>query len=619
MTAVMTTVTNRSIPRDELRQRIYAAAIQLFREKGYGAATVEEIARSAGVAKGTLFNFFPAKGAILLAHYQTLDERYGAAMERLSPERPKASLVRLYRDAEALLRPEGDLARAMFEEIGRDARIGEADLDSGKRDRERLREFFRACRKAGTVARHADAAVAAEVVADLFGANVTEWLRQGMSYSLADRLAAKLECVFKGLAPVTLALWALAMALPRPGLAAEPQEPAMIELFEDERGAVGLVPFAEFGPGQFLIDYQSGRAGALSASAEGLVLAKGLRAGGPGIGTLRRDGPALEASYDGARRVLRKVPIASKAFTVGNGEASLAGVLLWRSGVTWKGSVVIVHGSNDSPRTSYGPWVAYLVSRGWRVAVYDKRGSGESTGDWRRGSFVELASDARAVRRLALGEDGARREKVGMLGISQAGWVMPLAAQDGAFDFIVSLAGPGVTPERQTLDLVSAQLEAYGFTGESLASALDYYRLDLAVTKGERGFAELQAAFEQAQAQKAEWLLAAPLPADAPERGFLARIAAFDVLPHWAKLHLPVLAIYGGKDLLVPPAPNRRLVERALGRGARRLARTVVLPRVNHLGMIATTGTFAEYAKLERWDPAYFATFGDWLDAQAAP
>jgi AcrR family transcriptional regulator len=51
----------------EIRRRLMDAAMQLFHEQGYDAATVERIATAADVAKGTFFNYFQTKDAILPA------------------------------------------------------------------------------------------------------------------------------------------------------------------------------------------------------------------------------------------------------------------------------------------------------------------------------------------------------------------------------------------------------------------------------------------------------------------------------------------------------------------------------------------------------------------------
>jgi len=205
MTMVMTMVMkreNRALPRPELAARIYSVAIDTFRAKGFDRTTVEEIAGAAGVAKGTVFNFFPTKGAILLCYYAELDARFGAAMVALSPDEPKTSLVEFYGKAEALLRKEGDLAEAMFRQLALDPGLGNADTDSGGKDRDRMIRFFRACETQGTLSSGVRPEVAAHVVSDLWSSTVQDWLSTGRRYSLKLRLATKLDAVFNGLAPV---------------------------------------------------------------------------------------------------------------------------------------------------------------------------------------------------------------------------------------------------------------------------------------------------------------------------------------------------------------------------------------------------------------------------------
>lgn len=58
--------------RTATRERILRAAVDLFSKRGYVAATVEEIAETADVAKGTFFNYFRTKDDLLIAMFQGL-------------------------------------------------------------------------------------------------------------------------------------------------------------------------------------------------------------------------------------------------------------------------------------------------------------------------------------------------------------------------------------------------------------------------------------------------------------------------------------------------------------------------------------------------------------------
>ncbi len=72
----------RQTPKSEAtRQRILAAALRVFRERGFDAATMREVAAEAGVAVGAAYYYFASKDAIVMAFYQQAQDEMAPALD----------------------------------------------------------------------------------------------------------------------------------------------------------------------------------------------------------------------------------------------------------------------------------------------------------------------------------------------------------------------------------------------------------------------------------------------------------------------------------------------------------------------------------------------------------
>ena len=60
--------------KEETKQRILKAALQLFKERGLEGTTTKEISKKAGIAEGTLFNYFKTKEDLALYFFQNETE-----------------------------------------------------------------------------------------------------------------------------------------------------------------------------------------------------------------------------------------------------------------------------------------------------------------------------------------------------------------------------------------------------------------------------------------------------------------------------------------------------------------------------------------------------------------
>ena len=98
-------------------------------------------------------------------------------------------------------------------------------------------------------------------------------------------------------------------------------------------------------------------------------------------------------------------------------------------------AVVWVHGAGAAQRLRYdAPLVQSLVHAGIAVFSYDKRGVAESQGTCcpgDEGQFNLLAADVDGAVNALRGRSEIDRDRIGLLGASQAGWIVPLAVARG--------------------------------------------------------------------------------------------------------------------------------------------------------------------------------------------
>lgn len=105
---------------DARRAHILDAATQVFAAKGFHRATIKEIARVAGVADGTIYNYFDNKNELLLGILDRLNES-GARAEDLtgivSEDDFQAFLARYLQHRISLIWPNREVFRAVLPEV----------------------------------------------------------------------------------------------------------------------------------------------------------------------------------------------------------------------------------------------------------------------------------------------------------------------------------------------------------------------------------------------------------------------------------------------------------------------------------------------------------------------
>lgn len=242
--------------------------------------------------------------------------------------------------------------------------------------------------------------------------------------------------------------------------------------------------------------------------------------------------------------------------------------------------IVLVHGSGDLPRNSQTGMARQLVRRGYAVILYDKRGTGESTGHFEAVQALSpdnidlLASDASAAHDVLAARREVRPDMVGFFGSSQAGWIIPRAAVlNGHAAFMLLLSGPVVSTHHW----------------------LQYERFHLGPPNGPATLGKILKAFSRGDIPKGM----------TPDQAWKASQAQPLVLPYGdydpvtdlRALDIPALWLLGDRDWMVPSGSTARNLDtlRALGKPFEYRH----IPSAGH-SMLPSPGRLVEHS-LEQW------------------
>ena len=302
-----------------------------------------------------------------------------------------------------------------------------------------------------------------------------------------------------------------------------------------------------------------------------------------------------------------------------NGDVSLAGTLVLPRSRGPHPAIVFVHGSGRHTRDYYRTFADHFAKYGIASLVYDKRGVGESTGEFPHdtvSSFSDLADDALEGLAFLQSRQDIDPGRIGVWGISQGGWLGPLAAsRSDMVAFIISVSGPGVDAHTQMNFAIPNLLRAEGSTEGEIKQALkDWALFDKLLhtigTTGD-GWDQLEALANRVRGKKwAQYVVDEAWFDGSGLRSSLATAvdeAGQDYLSHdpravLEKVTCPVLAIFGESDIIVPVKDSVSIFEEALSKAGNKDYTIKLFPRANHRIMV--DNGYAE---------GYLEAMTDWL------
>lgn len=279
-------------------------------------------------------------------------------------------------------------------------------------------------------------------------------------------------------------------------------------------------------------------------------------------------------------------PLAEREVQIQHGDVTLAGTLIRPilPGGPPAPAVVFLHGSGAEGRWASRFLALQVVARGFAALIWDKRGVGGSTGDWRAATPEDLVADAAAAVAFLAADPAVDPARIGIHGHSQGGTLAPYVAVRAPVAFVIGSAAGGVPLDSiEVFSVANAVLGAAVSAADSAACRAFIAEL-VAVAYGGAPRARLDSL--AAAARDRPWLVPLP-PAGDPYWRFSRDFGALRPLEQWGRVRVPVLLVYGEADQRVPAAESARRIGAALAAGGNRDVTVAIHPGADHTFRLA--------------------------------
>jgi len=234
--------------------------------------------------------------------------------------------------------------------------------------------------------------------------------------------------------------------------------------------------------------------------------------------------------------------------------------------------IIFIHGDGDLNYDAYGFYRHYwraMAKYGVAVFSWDKPGVADSAGNWLDQDMVQRAAEVETALESVQARYPNRFKRIGVMGFSQAGWVLPKLDQ-GKFDFFI-FASTALSWLEQSQYMSRLRLEAEGLSEAAIRKELSKELDSMDQLFGaDISYAQyLKHSQEQA-------------PMNEDRFHFVQRSWKEDARDALEKLQKPVLVLHGEEDLNVDGPYNSAEYRRIFNDATHTSQRVVLIPQATH-------------------------------------
>jgi len=321
---------------------------------------------------------------------------------------------------------------------------------------------------------------------------------------------------------------------------------------------------------------------------------------------------------DGTETFAVRVPLRKEEVFFAQADARLAGTLITPPSKGPHPAIILLHGSGPLARDKFGPWPHFFSSLGLAVLIYDKRGSGASTGLRMDASTAtvmkpayypdDLANDALAALHFLQQRKDIDPKRIGVWGTSEGGMLATqVAARSKDVAFAINSSG-FMDPLWETFRYqVGAILRDAGVSKAGVESQTEFVELWLSVARTGQGWDLFQKREQEIIQTAGQWIFQSRGKYTSLEqlRWDWDHVLTFNPLPALEKVTCPVLGMFGELDPLTPAERAAENMRRALTKAGNKDFTIKIFPKAGH--------SLSELPTKNRMAPGVFETLRSWI------
>jgi len=247
-------------------------------------------------------------------------------------------------------------------------------------------------------------------------------------------------------------------------------------------------------------------------------------------------------------------------------------------------AIVLLHGSSTNLKSDYLYDADYFAKQGFEVLIFDKRGNGESTGEYFTSGYDEIIDDAIACLEFLSKKESVDKSKIGLWGYSQGAMLLPRIASKTDIPMFLIAKSPEITSVTEAAAF-SDSLRVVNLNGSNLngqIAAESHREVERMIRNGE-DYKSIEEFIHQ-NAQKYPFMNQTGLHdrININERefnGFYWKGRTENFYSYWKNLNLPTLVLFGERDSFVDAKRNTSILKNLNNENIE----IILFPKANHV------------------------------------